>query len=157
MIKKIYYPFTAVVGQNDIKEALILNLINPKIGGVIINGEKGSAKSTLVRSLIPIVDCPFVEVPISVSEDCLCGSIDLEKTIADGTIRVEDGLLTKANGGVLYIDEINLMPDNINDLLIQTLASGMGNRAKACGRSHRQIHTRRRTFSRKLWNVLDVQ
>lgn len=125
MIKKIYYPFTAVVGQNDIKEALILNLINPKIGGVIINGEKGSAKSTLVRSLIPIVDCPFVEVPISVSEDCLCGSIDLEKTIADGTIRVEDGLLTKANGGVLYIDEINLMPDNINDLLIQTLASGM--------------------------------
>lgn len=125
MIKNSYYPFSAIVGQNDIKEALILNLINPKIGGVIINGEKGSAKSTLVRSLIPLVDYPFIEAPISVSEDCLCGSIDLEKTISNGKIHVEDGLLTKANGGILYIDEINLMPDNINDLLLQTLTSGV--------------------------------
>lgn len=124
MLKKIYYPFSAVVGQNDIREALILNLINPKIGGVLINGEKGTAKSTLVRALIPIIDCPFTEVPVSVSEDCLCGSIDLEKTMTEGSIHVDEGLLSKADGGILYIDEINLLPDSITDLLIQALSSG---------------------------------
>ncbi|NLH00682.1 MAG: AAA domain-containing protein, partial [Clostridiales bacterium] len=124
MLKKTYYPFTEVVEQNDIKQALILNLINPKIGGVIINGGRGTAKSTLVRSLVPLVDCPFIEVPVSVSEDCLCGSIDLERTLKDGKVSVSEGLLAKANGGILYIDEINLLPDNISDLLIQTLSSG---------------------------------
>ena len=68
MDNRICFPFTAAVGQNDVREALLLNLIDPSIGGVLIDGERGSGKSTLARSIAPLCAGPFVEAPLSVSE-----------------------------------------------------------------------------------------
>ena len=141
---KIRYPFSAIIGQEQMKKALILNIINPKIGGVLINGEKGTAKSTIVRSLSDFIDlngdinkieknitCDngknitdnIVELPLSVTEDRLIGSIDLEKTIKNGKIYLEEGILKTANKKILYVDEVNLLQDNIVDMLLDVSES----------------------------------
>lgn len=125
MQERITFPFTAAVGQNDVREALLLNLIDPSIGGVLIDGERGSGKSTLARSVAPLCPGPFVEAPLSVSEDRLCGAADLERTMQSGKLCFEEGLLTKADGGVLYIDGVDLLPDGIADALTATLSSGV--------------------------------
>lgn len=124
MIIKIY-PFTAVIGQEKMKKALLLNIVNPKIGGVLINGEKGTAKSTIVRSLGNIMNGEnnVINVPLSVTEDRLLGSIDLEKTIQNGEVYIEEGLLKSANKKILYIDEVNLLQDNIVDTLLDVCES----------------------------------
>ena len=125
MDNRICFPFTAAVGQNDVREALLLNLIDPSIGGVLIDGERGSGKSTLARSIAPLCAGPFVEAPLSVSEDRLCGAADLEMTMQSGRLCFEEGLLSKADGGVLYIDGVDLLPDGITDALTETLSSGV--------------------------------
>lgn len=119
------YPFTAVIGQEKMKKALLLNIVNPKIGGVLINGEKGTAKSTIVRSLGNIMNGEnnVINVPLSVTEDRLLGSIDLEKTIQNGEVYIEEGLLKSANKKILYIDEVNLLQDNIVDTLLDVCES----------------------------------
>ena len=117
------YPFTAIVGQEKLKKALILNLINEKIGGVLIDGERGAAKSTIVRSLDNITNKKIVNMPINISEDKLIGSINIEKTILSGTPNFEEGLLYKVNKNILYIDEVNLLSDNIVDILLDVSAS----------------------------------
>ena len=86
------YPFTAIVGQEEMKLALLLNAINPSIGGVLIEGEKGTAKSTAVRalaSLLPPMEesasaMTVVELPINATEDRVVGSINLEKALQEG-------------------------------------------------------------------------
>ncbi len=157
------YPFTAIVGQDEMKLALILNVINPTIGGVLVRGEKGTAKSTAVRALADLLpdkkvhDCPFrcrpgrienlcpycaertskgdapnlitarmevVELPLSSTEDRVAGTLDLEHAIKTGTKRFEPGVLAKANGNILYIDEVNLLDDHIVDLLLDSAAMG---------------------------------
>ena len=119
------YPFTAVIDQEKMKKALLLNIVNPKIGGVLINGEKGTAKSTIVRSLGNIMNGEnnVINVPLSVTEDRLLGSIDLEKTIQNGEVYIEEGLLKSANKKILYIDEVNLLQDNIVDTLLDVCES----------------------------------
>jgi len=124
-MKRTVFPLSGAIGQNAVREALLLNLIDPAIGGVLIDGARGTGKSTLARAIASLCGGPFVEVPLSVSEDRLCGAVDLEKTMRTGTLTIEDGLLTKADGGVLYIDGVDLLPDNISDVLIQTLSSGV--------------------------------
>ena len=119
----IKYPFMAIVGEEKLKKALILNLINEKIGGVLIDGERGTAKSTIVRSLINLTDKRIVNIPINISEDKLIGSINVEKTIISGNPEFEEGLLYKANKNILYVDEVNLLPDNIVDILLDVSAS----------------------------------
>lgn len=119
------YPFSAIIGQELMKKALILNVVNPKIGGVLINGEKGTAKSTAVRALSPLIDKKIVELPLSVSEDRLVGSIDMEKTLASGSVHFEEGVLKKAHQNILYVDEVNLLQDYIIDILLDVSANGM--------------------------------
>ncbi len=161
------YPFTAIVGQDEMKLALILNAINPSIGGVLIRGEKGTAKSTAARSLadlLPeieiIADCKFncnphdpkecchscqhaledglitkdkivsrkmrvVNLPINASEDRVIGTIDLKKVLHEGIKALEPGILAEANRNILYIDEVNLLADNIADLLLDAAAMGI--------------------------------
>ena len=119
----IKYPFMAIVGEEKLKKALILNLINEKIGGVLIDGERGTAKSTIVRSLINLTDKRIVNIPINISEDKLIGSINVEKTIISGNPEFEEGLLYKANKNILYVDEVNLLPDNIVDILLDVSVS----------------------------------
>lgn len=125
MTHQAVFPFTSIVGQEDMKLALLLNAVNPKTGGVLLRGEKGTAKSTLVRALSVLMDTPFVNLPLNATEDRLAGSIDLEKTMTAGERSIRKGLLADANGGFLYVDEVNLLDDYITDILLDCSASGV--------------------------------
>jgi magnesium chelatase subunit D len=153
----LQYPFSAIVGQADLKTALLLNAIDARIGGVLVLGQRGTAKSTAARALAallppievfagnrfgcgpgdeafdvcdasaPIEEAqpPFVDLPIGTSEDRVTGTLDLERTLRDGQRHFEPGLLSAAYRGVLYIDEVNLLPDHLVDLLLDVAASGV--------------------------------
>lgn len=158
------FPFTAIVGQEEMKLALLLNVIDPKIGGVMIMGDRGTGKSTTVRALVdllpeiqvvagdPFNSDPFdpelmseevrqrirsqeelpimstkismVDLPLGATEDRVCGTIDIEKALTEGVKAFEPGLLAKANRGILYVDEVNLLDDHLVDVLLDAAASG---------------------------------
>ena len=128
----VRYPFSAVVGQEQLKLALILSAISPGIGGVLIRGEKGTAKSTIVRGLGPLIadegdpsgSGRVVELPIGATEDRVIGSLDLTSVLRDGRAEFTPGLLARAHHGVLYIDEVNLLADHLVDVLLDAAASG---------------------------------
>jgi magnesium chelatase subunit D len=130
-------PFSAVVGQDDAKLALVLAAIEPRLGGVLLRGQKGSAKTTLARGLAQLLpgDAPFVELPLGATEDRVLGSIDLAALLTSGTPRFRPGLLAAAHGGVLYVDEINLLADHLVDVLLDVAVSGV-NRVEREGVSH---------------------
>jgi Mg-chelatase subunit ChlI len=155
------YPFTAIVGQERMKRALVLNAVDPRIGGVLIRGERGTAKSTAARALAALLpnvkvitrcrfgcdpdrpqtwctECrergetefelrptPFVNLPVSATEDRVVGTLDIEKAIQKGERHFEPGVLAAANRGLLYIDEVNLLDDHVVDLLLDSAAMGM--------------------------------
>ncbi|MDD2234026.1 MAG: magnesium chelatase subunit D family protein [Desulfitobacteriaceae bacterium] len=126
MSGEFVFPFPAVIGQEKVKQALILNVINPLIGGVLISGEKGTAKSTLVRGLaamLPAMD--VVELPLNITEDRLVGSLDIEKAVLEGQRSFEPGILMKADGNILYVDEVNLLSEHIVNCLLEVSASGV--------------------------------
>jgi Mg-chelatase subunit ChlI/Mg-chelatase subunit ChlD len=158
------YPFTAVVEQDTVKTALIVNAIDPAIGGVLVSGPKGSGKSLIVKAfsqILPdiehVADCPFncspvdptnmcpdclarfegegalpvarspmriVQVPLSVTDDMLVGSIDMDRAMGEGVKALRPGLLAEANQNILYIDEVNLLPDHITDSILDAAALG---------------------------------
>eukprot|EP01018_Ginkgo_biloba_P000156 Gb_27010 [translate_table: standard] len=158
------YPFAAIVGQDEMKLCLLLNVIDPKIGGVMIMGDRGTGKSTTVRSLVDLLpeikvvaNDPFnsdpedpesmseevrqkvqreeqlpvistkitmVDLPLGATEDRVCGTIDIEKALTEGVKAFEPGLLAKANRGILYVDEVNLLDDHLVDVLLDAAASG---------------------------------
>ncbi|MFG1610800.1 VWA domain-containing protein [Actinoplanes sp. NPDC049265] len=154
------YPFSAVVGLDDLRLALLLTAVSPAVGGVLVRGEKGTAKSTVVRALAgllpevevvrgcrfacdpgtPDADCPdgphdagaphgprpatLVELPVGATEDRVVGTLDLQRALADGTKAFEPGLLAAAHRGALYVDEVNLLPDHLVDLLLDAAAMG---------------------------------
>ena len=146
------YPLSAVVGQDDLKLALLLHAVDPRLGGVLIRGEKGSGKSTAARGLAALLPplsavpgcpfacappacphgegaetrpAPFVELPVGATEDRVVGSLDLEDALLQGRRRLQPGLLATAHRGVLYVDEVNLLPDHLVDVLIDAAASGV--------------------------------
>lgn len=158
------FPFTAIVGQEEMKLALQLNIIDPKIGGVLIMGDRGTGKSTTIRAiadLLPeieivkddsfnshptnlelmspevlerfqnnhlieteLISVPMVDLPLGATEDRVCGTIDIEKALTEGIKAFEPGLLAKANRGILYVDEVNLLDDHLVDILLDSAASG---------------------------------
>jgi len=125
----VTYPFSALVGQDRLRLALVLCAVRPDIGGVLIRGEKGTAKSTAVRGLTQILalvdpDARLVELPIGATEDRVVGSIDLQKVLRDGEHAFSPGLLARAHGGVLYVDEVNLLHDHLVDVLLDAAAMG---------------------------------
>lgn len=130
-------PFSAVVGLDDAKLALLLGASEPRLGGVLLRGQKGSAKTTLARGLAALLadDAPFVELPLGATEDRVLGSIDAAHLLTTGETRVRSGLLAAAHGGVLYVDEINLLADHLVDALLDTAVSGIG-RIERDGISH---------------------
>lgn len=130
-------PFSAVVGQEEAKLALLLNAVDPLVGGVLLRGEKGSAKSTLARGLAELLpgSAPFVELPVGATEDRVVGTINLAAALTGGEKLFDPGLLALADGGVLYVDEVNLLPDHLVDVLLDVAASGV-NRVEREGISH---------------------
>ncbi|NQY56742.1 MAG: VWA domain-containing protein [Ilumatobacteraceae bacterium] len=131
------FPFASVVGQDDAKLALQLLAVDPGIGGVLLRGEKGSAKTTLARGLADLLpgDAPFVDLPLGATEDRLIGTIDVATVLTSGETAVTPGLLAAAHGGVLYVDEINLLADHLVDTLLDVSVSGR-NRIERDGISH---------------------
>ncbi len=118
------YPFAAVVGQESVKNALLYNLIEPRIGGVLLCGEKGTAKSTIVRGMASLTNQKVIDLPLSITEDMLVGSIDFERAVKEGVRTFSGGVLQRANENILYVDEVNLLPDSVVSTLICAAASG---------------------------------
>jgi Mg-chelatase subunit ChlI len=157
------YPFTAIVAQDELKMALILNAIDPSIGGILLTGPKGSGKSSIVRAMAEIFpeidvvkDCVFgcnpfdqtkmceecssrfnknnvlpkkrrirvVTLPLSATEDRVIGSLDVEVALSKGVKALQPGILAEANQNILYIDEVNLLPDHLVDMILDASAAG---------------------------------
>jgi magnesium chelatase subunit D len=137
VVKTASFPFTAVVGHDDAKLALTLAAVDPAIGGVLLRGQKGAAKTTLARGLAGLLpgEAPFAELPLGATEDRLIGTLDLAAALAGGERRFEPGLLAAAHGGVLYVDEVNLLADHLVDVLLDVAVSGV-NRVEREGISH---------------------
>jgi Mg-chelatase subunit ChlI len=124
------FPFTAIVGMEDAKKSLLYHAIDPRIGGALFLGHRGCAKSTLVRSFAEVLrsisneTAPFVEVPLGTTEDRLLGSVNAEMLVEKRRWTGRTGLIEEAHGGVLYIDEVNLLPDHLADYILDSAASG---------------------------------
>jgi magnesium chelatase subunit I len=163
-LERPVFPFTAIIGQEEMKLALILNVIDPRIGGVMIMGDRGTGKSTTIRAVVDLlpaiqvvaddpfnsaiddfelmseevktaidnketlatdyIKVPMVDLPLGATEDRVCGTIDIEKALTEGVKAFEPGLLAKANRGLLYVDEVNLLDDHLVDILLDSAASG---------------------------------
>jgi magnesium chelatase subunit D len=124
-MKRPTYPFAAIVGQEQLKMALLLAAVDWRLG-VLLRGDKGAGKTTTARALAELLPKParFVNLPIGVTEDRLLGGMDLAKTLK-GEPELRPGLLAEASGGVLYVDEVNLLPDHLADALLDAAATGV--------------------------------
>jgi magnesium chelatase subunit D len=131
------FPFCAVIDQPDAQLALLLAAIDPAIGGVLLRGDKGSARSTLARGLAGLLPgaARYVEVSLGVAEDRVLGSLDAASGLTDGETQFRAGLLAAAHGGVLHLSAVNLMPEHLVNVLLDVATSGV-NRVERSGIWH---------------------
>ncbi len=128
MLKNNLYPFTAVVGQEEAKKALLIALVNRRAGGLLIGGAKGTAKSVLVRSVQSLIGSQkMLTLPLNVTEDMLFGSIDLEAAVSLGEKRFSPGILARATDNILYIDEANLLRQELLTAALDANRAGINN------------------------------
>lgn len=153
------FPFSAIVGQPQLKNALLLCAVDTTLGGVLIRGDKGTAKSTAARALTAVLppvervagcafnclpgqpaeqcavcrggaktisaNVPFVTLPLGATEDRVLGTLDLQRALKGEKNALQAGLLAAAHRGILYIDEVNLLPDHLVDVLLDVAAMGV--------------------------------
>ncbi len=119
------FPFSALVGQEEMKLSLLLALVNPRVGGVLLSGEKGTGKSTAARALAGLLRGPLVNLPLSATEETLLGHFSLEEALRSGKKVFVPGLLKRAHQGVLYVDEINLLPPHLVAAILDVAESGL--------------------------------
>ena len=120
MQKKYNYPFTAIVGQEKMKEAVILNLVNPALGGVLIRGQKGTAKTTLVRSIPQLInDIKVVEIPANATEDRVSGTIDIEEVLKNGEKKFETLMYEIASHPIHFFLDFNAVIVNLSSLPLE--------------------------------------
>ena len=130
------FPFTAIEGQAQLQMALLLAAVDPLLGGVLVEGPRGTAKSTSARALAALLPAGrFVNLPLGATEEQLVGSLNLEAALQRSAVEFRPGLLAQAHGGILYVDEVNLLADGLVDLLLDVSASGI-NRVERDGLSH---------------------
>ncbi|WP_159912685.1 ATP-binding protein [Pantoea sp. 18069] len=130
------FPFTALQGQQPLQTALLLVAVDPLLGGVLVQGPRGTAKSTSARALAALLPAGrFVNLPLGATEEQLVGSLDLEAALQSSAVQFRPGLLAQAHQGILYVDEVNLLADGLVDLLLDVSASGI-NRVERDGVSH---------------------
>ena len=128
MLKNNLYPFTAVVGQEEAKKALLIALVNRRAGGLLIGGAKGMAKSVLARSVQSLIGAQkLLTLPLNVTEDMLFGSIDLEAAVSLGEKRFSPGILARATDNILYIDEANLLRQELLTAALDANSAGINN------------------------------
>jgi magnesium chelatase subunit I len=131
------FPFAALVGQEPLQQALLLAAVDPALGGVLVTGPRGTAKSTAARALAELLpEGRLVTLPLGASEEQLIGTLDIESALRDGGVKFSPGLIAKAHQGVLYVDEVNLLPNPLVDQLLDVAASGV-NTVERDGISHR--------------------
>ena len=119
------FPLSAIVGQEELVEALLINAVTSDVGGVLIRGDRGTAKTTAVRALASLLaPAPLVELPLGATLDRLIGSLDLGRAMS-GEHVTESGLMAQADGGILYVDEVNLLADHLVDALLDAAATGI--------------------------------
>lgn len=120
------YPFTAVVGQEQAKKALLLALVNPRTGGLLISGKRGTAKSVLVRAAAPFTPTgSLVELPLGATDDMVFGSLDVDAALRDGERRLRHGLLHRAAHTLIYMDEVNLLREEVLKSVLESASAGM--------------------------------
>ncbi|WP_298586450.1 VWA domain-containing protein [uncultured Selenomonas sp.] len=120
------YPFTAVVGQGQAKKALLLALVNPRTGGLLISGKRGTAKSVLVRAAAPFTPTgSLVELPLGATDDMVFGSLDVDAALRDGERRLRHGLLHRAAHTLIYMDEVNLLREEVLKSVLESASAGM--------------------------------
>ncbi|KVF74464.1 ATP-binding protein [Burkholderia vietnamiensis] len=120
------FPFAALVAQEPLQQALLLAAIDPALGGVLVSGPRGTAKSTAARALAELLpEGEFVTLPLSASDEQVTGTLDLAHALAENGVRFRPGLLARAHRGVLYVDEVNLLADGLVDTLLDVAASGV--------------------------------
>lgn len=119
------FPFSAIVGLDDAKMALLMHAINPRLGGVLLGGERGSGKTVLVRAMSALIaDKRLIEVPLNATEDRVVGSVDARAALLLGERRLQPGLLHEADGNMLHLDEINLLPESVLQPIMEAASSG---------------------------------
>ena len=118
------FPFSAVYGMDDAKRAIECAIVNPRIRTVLIRGGPGSAKTVLARAAGGLFGRRLVNVPLNVTEEQLFGGMDIDATIREGHPVVQRGLLSRADGGLLYVDDINLLDQRVLASLLDCVLTG---------------------------------
>jgi len=124
MMKRNNFPFSAVLGLNHAKTAIFIVLVNPRAGGLLISGPRGIGKSTLMRSTQELIERPWRDIPVSITEDRLFGTIDTEKAIYSGQKKLYPGIINEADQGVLYLDDVNLLREDLLDSILDIAEVG---------------------------------